>query len=123
MRLLCLLLPLAALACTNPNFREPQPEPTIQAGDKDMSCEDLAHEYKYNTGEAEYLITTNQENDRKERAPLIVLGPLGLSQVDLRNASSIEGNALLDRNGHLLSLAKNKSCETSSWPKQPNRYE
>ena len=97
-----------------------QPTPMKQSADVDMTCEQIAIEYKSNTGFADGKIANNRRADKRELWLGILVWP-GL--MDLQNADGNEGNALLDRNVYLREVAKDKSCNgVDSWPTQPKRY-
>lgn len=97
-----------------------QPTPMKQSADVDMTCEQIAIEYKSNTGVAAGKIANNRRADKRELWLGILVWP-GL--MDLQNADGNEGNALLDRNVYLREVAKDKSCNgVDSWPTQPKRY-
>jgi hypothetical protein len=66
-----------------------------QSADVDMTCEQIAIEYKSNTGVADGKIANNRRADKREFWLGILVWP-GL--MDLQNADGNEGNALLDRN-------------------------
>ncbi len=42
--------------------------------------------------------------------------------IDMNNAPGHEGNALLDRNKRVKSLAEVKGCDLTNLPAQPERY-
>ena len=98
---------------------EPKPVAAIRAGDTSMSCKFLEAEYKGNTEAAARKIAKNKSGDVKDAALGLLIWP-GLA--DFNNAPGHEGNALLDRNSRLKSLAEAKGCPTTHWPKQPKRY-
>ena len=112
------LLSLLVSACVP--ARVAQPIPMKQSGDMDMTCEQIAIEYKSNTETAAAKIAGNRSRDTRELWLGILVWP-GL--MDLQNADGNEGNALLDRNIYLREVAKSKGCNgVDSWPKQPERY-
>jgi hypothetical protein len=77
-------------------------------------------EYRANTEIAAAKIEKNENSDTRDFWLGVFVWP-GL--MDLQNADGNEGNALLDRNVFLRSMAKTKSCEgTDTWPAQPKRY-
>jgi hypothetical protein len=84
-----------------------------------MSCKYLEAEYKGNTEAAARKIEKNNNSDVKDGVIGLLIWP-GLA--DFNNAPGHEGNALLDRNSRLKSLAEAKGCSTSDWPTQPKRY-
>lgn len=98
---------------------EPNPVSAVQAGDIEMTCDYLKAEYKGNTEAAARKIDKNNSDDGKDIALGLFIWP-GLA--DFNNAPGHEGNALLDRNSRLKSLAEVKKCGVSDWPKQPERY-
>jgi hypothetical protein len=100
--------------------RVAQPIPMKQSTDMDMTCEQIAVEYKSNTEAAGAKIANNRRRDKRELWLGILVWP-GL--MNLQNADGNEGNAILDRNIYLREVAKNKDCHgVDSWPKQPVRY-
>jgi hypothetical protein len=112
------LLSLLVSACVP--ARVAQPIAMKQSTDMDMTCEQIAIEYKSNTEAAAAKIASNHRRDKRELWLGILVWP-GL--MDLQNADGNEGNALLDRNIYLREVAKNKGCnEVDFWPKQPVRY-
>ena len=84
-----------------------------------MSYEILRAEYIANTEAAERKISKNNSSDAKDAVIGLLIWP-GLA--DFNNAPGHEGNALLDRNAWLKSLAEAKGFVVSDWPKQPKRY-
>lgn len=114
------LIPLSLLIVACVPARVAQPTPMKQSADVDMTCEQIAIEYKSNTGVAAGKIANNRRADKRELWLGILVWP-GL--MDLQNADGNEGNALLDRNVYLREGAKDKSCNgVDSWPTQPKRY-
>lgn len=114
------LIPLLLLIAACVPARVAQPIPMKQSADMDMTCEQIATEYKSNTGVAAGKIAGNHRADKRELWLGILVWP-GL--MDLQNADGNEGNALLDRNFYLREVAKDKSCNgVDSWPRQPERY-
>src|SRR4030095_14867407 len=114
------LIPLSLLIAACVPARVAQPTPMKQSADVDMTCEQIALEYKRNTGVAAGKIANNRTPDKRELRLGILVWP-GL--MDLQNADGNEGNALLDRNVYLREFAKDKSCHgVDSWPRQPERY-
>ena len=114
------LIPLSLLIGACVPARVAQPTPMKQSADVDMTCEQIAIEYKSNTGVADGKIANNRTADKQELWLGILVWP-GL--MDLQNADGNEGNALLDRNVYLREVAKDKSCNgVDSWPTQPKRY-
>jgi hypothetical protein len=114
------LIPLLLLVTACVPARVAQPIPMKQSADVDMTCEQIAIEYKSNTGVADGKIANNRRADKRELWLGILVWP-GL--MDLQNADGNEGNALLDRNVYLREVAKDKSCNgVDSWPTQPKRY-
>jgi hypothetical protein len=116
-RTLILLSILTLVGCVS--TPEPNPISVKQEGDTDLSCEYLRAEYISNTEAATRKISKNKNGDVKDAAVGLLIWP-GLA--DFNNAPGHEGNALLDRNSWLKSLAEVESCDTSNWPKQPSRY-
>ena len=107
------LIPLSLLIAACVPARVAQPTPMKQ-------CEQIAIEYKSNTGVGAGKIANNRRADKRELWLGILVWP-GL--MDLQNADGNEGNALLDRNVYLREVAKDKSCNgVDSWPTQPKRY-
>jgi len=98
---------------------EPNPIDVKQAGDADLACDYLAAEYTGNTEAASRKIDKNKRGDKKDVALGLLIWP-GLA--DFNNAPGHEGNALLDRNAWLKSLAAVKNCDITTWPDQPHRY-
>ena len=114
------LIPLSLLIGACVPARVAQPTPMKQSADVDMTCEQIAIEYKSNTGVADGKIANNRRADKRELWLGILVWP-GL--MDLQNADGNEGNALLDRNVYLREVVKDKSCNgVDSWPTQPKRY-
>ena len=110
---------LAALLPSCVSTPEPKPVAAIRAGDTSMSCKELEVEYQGNTEAAVRKIAKNKSGDVKDAVIGLLIWP-GLA--DFNNAPGHEGNALLDRNARLKSLAEAKGCTTSHWPEQPKRY-
>ena len=100
--------------------RDPVPTSMKTPGDYDMACHQIATEYKANTSAATSKISKNDSDDGQDILLGLFIWP-GLA--DFKNADGTEGNALLDRNGYLLALANEKSCDSSLWPSQPTRYD
>jgi len=114
------LIPLSLLIAACVPARVAQPTPMKQSADVDTTCEQIAIEYKSNTGVAAGKIANNRRADKRELWLGILVWP-GL--MDLQNADGNEGNALLDRNVYLREVAKDKSCNgVDSWPTQSKRY-
>jgi len=91
-----------------------------QPTDMELSCEQLAIEYKTNTDVAAAKIEKNENSDTRDFWLGVFVWP-GL--MDLQNADGNEGNALLDRNIYLQEIARTKACGgMDSWPQQPKRY-
>jgi len=94
--------------------------PVQKADDGQLTCQQIALEYKTNTEIADAKIAKNENADTRDFWLGVFVWP-GL--MDLQNADGNEGNALLDRNILLRGLAKSKSClGAESWPAQPKRY-
>ena len=98
---------------------EPNPVASVQSGDTALSCDYLIAEYKGNTEAAKRKIDFNNNDDGKDLALGLLIWP-GLA--DFNNAPGHEGNALLDRNSRLKSLAEVKKCDIANLPIQPKRY-
>lgn len=102
--------------------RRPPPQPMAirQANDANLTCEQLAIEYRTNTEVAAKKIATNNSADTTDFWLGFLVWP-GLA--DFQNADGHEGNAMLDRNIYLREIAKAKNCSgMESWPPQPERY-
>jgi hypothetical protein len=98
----------------------PRPVAMRQANDAQVSCQDIAIEYKSNTEVAADKIRRNQSGDTHDLIVGFFVWP-GLA--DFNNADGHEGNAMLDRNVHLREIAKTRPCEGMEfWPVQPERY-
>jgi hypothetical protein len=94
--------------------------PVQKPNDEQLTCDQMAVEYKANTEIAAAKIEKNENSDTRDFWLGVFVWP-GL--MDLQNADGNEGNALLDRNVFLRGLAKSKSCQgVESWPRQPQRY-
>jgi hypothetical protein len=118
MKKLLALLALGAIGCVH--ARVAQPVAIKQPADMDLSCEQLAIEYKTNTEVAAAKITKNENSDTRDFWLGVFVWP-GL--MDLQNADGNEGNALLDRNIYLREIAITKACNgMETWPPQPARY-
>ncbi len=116
--LLLVVLALFVAACAQ--TRDPNAVNIKQTNDQLMSCIDMGTEYKTNTEVATYKISKNNSDDTQD----IIVGALiwpGLA--DFKNADGIEGNALLDRNVYLRTIANTKDCSILDWPTQPTRYD
>ena len=98
---------------------EPDPVAVVQDGDDGLTCDAIFAQYAENTETAATKIAANKASDRKDLAIGILIWP-GL--VDYNNAPGHEGNALLDRNLHLIEIATSKACNISDWPEQHERY-
>jgi hypothetical protein len=91
-----------------------------EPNDAQLSCQDIAIEYKSNTEVATDKIRRNNSADTHDIIVGLFVWP-GLA--DFNNANGHEGNALLDRNVFLREIAKSKKCEgVEHWPAQPERY-
>jgi len=112
---ICMLFLCVACAAT----REPMPVKFNQIGDDNLTCEQIEVLYKTNTTIAKEKIYRNIQDDKKD----ILRGFWWPGLVDLKNADGVEGNALLDRNIYLINIAKDKGCDVSGYPDQPERYE
>jgi hypothetical protein len=98
----------------------PHPVAMRQPNDSQLSCEDIAIEYKSNTEVAADKIRRNNSGDTHDIIVGFFVWP-GLA--DFNNADGHEGNALLDRNVHLREIAKSRTCKDMEfWPAQPERY-
>ncbi len=119
MKLLFLgVLVLGAVGCVN--ARVAQPVAIKQNADLNLSCEQVAIEYRTNTEVASKKIEKNENSDTRDFWLGVFVWP-GL--MDLQNADGNEGNALLDRNVYLRETATSKFCSgMDAWPKQPARY-
>ena len=118
MKKLLAILALGAMGCVH--ARVAQPIAIKQTADMELSCEQLAIEYKTNTNVAAKKIEKNENSDTRDFWLGVFVWP-GL--MDLQNADGNEGNALLDRNIYLQVIARTKECRgMDSWPHQPTRY-
>ena len=116
--LLLLLAGLSLVGCVQ--TRAAQTVALKQAGDTDLSCEQIAIEYKTNTEVALQKIARNRSADTQDILVGFFIWP-GLA--DFQNADGTEGNALLDRNVYLREIGKHKTCSgMEHWPIQPERY-
>jgi hypothetical protein len=116
--LIMILLSCICAGCVT--TRTPQPLAIKQPGDSDLTCEQIAVDYKTNTEVAANKIAKNRSDDTHDVIVGFFVWP-GLA--DFQNADGTEGNALLDRNIHLRELAKQKGCKGMEyWPAQPERY-
>ena len=113
-----LLLILLLTSCAN--TRDPFPVKMIQDKDDQMTCELVLAEYRTNTLVAGDKIKKNNDGDVQD---IIVGGLIWPGLADFKNADGHEGNALLDRNVHLLEMARLSNCDTSEFPPQPLRYD
>ena len=116
--ILSVFIVLILISCAN--TRDPFPVKMIQDKDTQMTCELILAEYRTNTLVAGDKIKKNNDDDVQD----VVVGALiwpGLA--DFKNADGIEGNALLDRNVHLIGIARTNNCDTSEFPPQPLRYD
>ena len=100
--------------------REPIPIEVKHEDDKNLTCEQIAVEYKSNTTIAAEKIKKNNSDDGKDVLLGILIFP---TMADFKNADGIEGNALLDRNTYLKEIALQKGCDISNLPEQPERYD
>ena len=115
-RVLTLALLLAGCVHARVASLSPVQKPT----DEQLTCDQMAVEYKAGTEIAAAKIEKNENSDTRDFWLGVFVWP-GL--MDLENADGNEGNALLDRNVFLRGLAKSKSCAgVESWPAQPKRY-
>ena len=94
--------------------------PLRQSGDHQLTCKQVAMEYRTNTEVAMQKISLNNEDDGHDVLLGFLIWP-GLA--DFKNADGLEGNALLDRNVWLREVAKSKNCDTLEYPRQPARYD
>ncbi|MDH5748882.1 MAG: hypothetical protein OEY85_06190 [Rhodospirillales bacterium] len=106
--------------------REPMPVQTAAGADYDRSCKSLEVEYISNNNSARSKIAANKSSDEGD----VALGVVGvvlfwpvLFAMDTKNANGVEGNALLDRNDHLRTIADSKECNVSAWPPAPAKYD
>ena len=112
------VLALFAMGCVSTPM--PRPVAMRQPSDTQLSCQDLAVEYKTNTEVAADKIRRNNSADTHDLIVGFLVWP-GLA--DFNNADGHEGNALLGRNVYLREVAKTKTCENMQfWPAQPERY-
>ena len=113
-----LLLTLLVAGCVHP--RVASLTPVQSTNDGQLTCDQMALEYKTNTEIAVAKIEKNENSDTRDFWLGVFVWP-GL--MDLQNADGNEGNALLDRNIYLRELSKSRSCDNpQSWPVQPKRY-
>jgi len=118
MRRLLLLAMMFVAGCVHARVANIQP--VQRPNDQQLTCDQMALEYKSNTEIAAAKIEKNENADTRDFWLGVFVWP-GL--MDLENADGNEGNALLDRNIFLRELAKSKSCDgIQSWPVQPKRY-
>ena len=118
MKKLLAILALGMMGCVH--ARVAQPVAIKQPADMELSCEQLAIEYKTNTDVAGKKIEKNENSDVRDFWLGVFVWP-GL--MNLQNADGNEGNALLDRNIYLQEIARTKECRgMDSWPQQPKRY-
>jgi hypothetical protein len=109
---------LGLIGCVH--ARVAQPVAIKQPADTELSCQQLALEYKTNTEIAAAKIAKNEHSDTRDFWLGVFVWP-GL--MDLQNADGNEGNALVDRNIYLREIAKAKPCGgMEQWPTQPERY-
>lgn len=115
---LILLLALLMVACAQ--TRDPVPVSLKSQADNTMTCEQMEVEYQTNTSVARKKIAKNIDGDERDLLVGFFIWP-GLA--DFKNADGTEGNALLDRNVYLRTLAVEKDCRrVGAWPEQPERY-
>jgi hypothetical protein len=120
MKELAIIAMLSCLCAGCVSTRTAQPVAIKQAADPELTCEQIAVEYKTNTEVAANKISKNRSDDTHDVVVGFFVWP-GLA--DFQNADGTEGNALLDRNIYLRELAKDKGCKgMESWPPQPERY-
>lgn len=118
LKTLAVLFACAALSgCIS--AREPAMVQAVLSTDSSLTCEQLSSEYRENTRIAAQKIERNRKADIQEIFLGVLIWP-GL--IDGKNADGNEGNALLDRNVWLRTIAMEKGCDLSSLPKQPDRY-
>jgi hypothetical protein len=91
-----------------------------QEGDDNITCEQITIEYGSNTDIAAAKIEKNDEDDIQDFFLGAIVWP-GLA--DFKNADGLEGNALLYRNIRLKKITESKSCDVSTYPEQPERYD
>lgn len=90
-----------------------------QEDDNQLTCVDLEFEYRRNTDTASSKISKhNVANVINVTLDILVWSGIGNDN----NITGYEGNALLNRNLWLKSLAKEKKCDFTGWPEQPERY-
>lgn len=114
------LLAVSACAGRSPNL-------PVVAYDTDtiQTCSSLEREVLNNATAAQSKIAANNARDGGDVAigvGSVLLLPLGLLALDLKNADGHEGNALLDRNDRLREIAISKGCDVSRYPNVA-RYE
>ena len=100
--------------------RDPRLMDVSQEGDDNITCEKINIEYGSNTDIAAAKIAKNDDDDVQDFFIGAIVWP-GLA--DFKNADGLEGNALLDRNIRLKKIAESKSCDVSTYPEQPERYD
>src|SRR5262249_25501207 len=87
-----------------------------QSGDEQLSCADLAQQRSANRAAAEQLFRDDRDVESNNVAKNVVgglLGPVGLllaGSSDLSNEEQVKARALIDRNDHLVYLARKKAC-------------
>lgn len=99
--------------------REPHIPPVAQGGDFEKDCTALVNEMIANANSADAKIKAQKSRDQNDIA-IGVAGALlfwpALFAIDTKNAEGHEGNALLDRNQHLMQIAAKKGCDTTPVP-------
>lgn len=118
MKALLLLPAFLMVACAQ--ARPPRPVSVMVSEDIQLTCKQIALEYQDNTTAATQKIEKNRSSDIEELFAALLIGPV---VIDLQNADGVEGNALLERNLRLRTLAIEKNCDgVERWPGQPARY-
>ena len=102
--------------------REATPVQVIQSSDHNLSCSLIHAEANANSDQIRRLIQerakTNSQNAAVAGVGVILFAP-ALFALNLKGAAKEEANALIQRNQHLLTIAKSKGCPLEiSDPKQ-----
>jgi hypothetical protein len=94
--------------------REVHPVSLSQAGDDQLTCEQLREEVRKNQDSATILMgkqkSTNGKNVAKSIAPIPYLGILLAASADFSQEDQIKARSMLDRNEKLNYLLKKKGC-------------
>lgn len=107
---------IALSACAG---REPNLPNVALSNDSKLECDALSSEVLANANSAKAKISSNQARDGGDIAIGIAGGLLfwpALFAIDTKNADGHEGNALLDRNEHLKTIALSKGCDVTAYP-------